>query len=59
MSIIKDKAGFTGIKALLADPEVKGGAGPIRAEWALDWACMFSPRRGSRHEEELVGKPDA
>jgi integrase/recombinase XerD len=24
----------------------KGGAGPIRAEWALDWACMLSPRRG-------------
>src|SRR6516225_4534606 len=24
----------------------KGAAGPIRAEWALDWACMFSPRRG-------------
>ena len=23
----------------------KGGAGPIRAEWALDWACMLSPRR--------------
>ena len=24
----------------------KGSAGPIRAEWALDWACMLSPRRG-------------
>src|ERR1700740_265893 len=24
----------------------KGGAGPIRAEWALDWACMLSPGRG-------------
>jgi hypothetical protein len=24
----------------------KVGAGPIRAEWALDWACMLSPRRG-------------
>jgi hypothetical protein len=24
----------------------KAGAGPIRAEWALDWACMLSPRRG-------------
>jgi integrase len=24
----------------------KGGAGPIRAEWALDWACLLSPRRG-------------
>ena len=24
----------------------RGGAGPIRAEWALDWACMLSPRRG-------------
>ena len=21
-------------------------AGPIRAEWAVDWACMLSPRRG-------------
>ena len=25
----------------------KGIAGPIRAEWALDWACMLSPRRGA------------
>jgi hypothetical protein len=24
----------------------KGGVGPIRAPWALEWACMLSPRRG-------------
>src|SRR5260370_30902035 len=36
----------------------KGGAGPIRAEWALDWACMLSPRRGVRGqagERQKVG----
>jgi hypothetical protein len=30
-----------------------GSAGPIRAEWAVDWACMLSPRRG------VGGGPDA
>src|SRR5438128_9724763 len=37
-TLLRDFVGFL---------ETRGDAGPIRAQWAIDWACAAATRRGT------------